>query len=453
MLTVIAPLLAGAGRKQTLPGGFFLKGDTKVKLAALCLVPFIMVLGNSMLIPILPQMKSALRLTQLQTSLVITAFSIPAGIAIALAGFLSDRFGRKPVIVPSLIIYGLGGLVAGLAAVALKSPYWLILIGRVIQGIGAAGTAYVAMALAGDIFTSSERSTALGLLESSNGFGKVVSPILGSLVALITWYSPFFFYGVLALPAAAAVGFVVKEPSRKEKAKGAGQYFSALAAIFKVKTASLLASLLAGAVVLFLLFGILFFFSEILEKEYNIDGLLKGVIIAGPVLVMSVTSYLTGKGLQKLKNYMKAAVVVGLAIEAVSLAVPGFFRGNIAFFAAIGFLGLGSGFALPALNTLITSSTSIEQRGMVTSAYGAVRFFGVAIGPPVFGILMGLGNRVLFFSGAGLAALASAVAFFLINQQLMLKPTGGGGGGTRVHWTSAAPERVPATSQRSPTIR
>lgn len=422
MLMRIAP-------KQPLPGGFLLKGDTKVKLAALCTVPFIMVLGNSMLIPILPQMESALRLTKLHTSLVITAFSIPAGIAIALAGFLSDRFGRKVVIAPSLLIYGLGGLIAGLAAVALKSPYWLILVGRVIQGIGAAGTAPVAMALAGDIFTSAERSTALGLLESSNGFGKVVSPILGSLVGLITWYTPFFFYGVLALPAAAAVWFVVKEPAKKLKAKKGGEYFSDLAAVFKAKMASLLASFLAGAVVLFLLFGVLFFFSETLEKQYNIDGLLKGVIIAGPVLVMSVTSYLTGRGLQKRKTYTKAAVVVGLAIEALSLAVPGFFRSNAAFFSAIGFLGLGSGFALPALNTLITSCADMQQRGMVTSAYGAVRFFGVAIGPPVFGLLMGMGNRTMFFSATALAALASLVAFFLISQKLMLEPSGGGGDG------------------------
>lgn len=59
-------------------------------LAALSTVPLIMVLGNSMLIPILPKMKSVMDITQFQTSLVITLFSIPAGLTIPIAGFLAE---------------------------------------------------------------------------------------------------------------------------------------------------------------------------------------------------------------------------------------------------------------------------------------------------------------------------------------------------------------------------
>jgi len=106
-------------------------------LAALSGVPFIMVLGNSMLIPVLPAMKKALALNDFQLSMMITLFSVPAGLIIPLAGFLSDRYGRKVVIAPSLILYGLGGIVAGLAALFMdKGAYPVILGGRVLQGIG-----------------------------------------------------------------------------------------------------------------------------------------------------------------------------------------------------------------------------------------------------------------------------------------------------------------------------
>ncbi|MCL5677183.1 MAG: MFS transporter, partial [Firmicutes bacterium] len=258
-----------------------MKGSTMVKFSALMSVPFIMVLGNSMLIPVLPEMKAAMHLTQLQNSLIISAFSVPAGIAIALAGFLSDRFSRKVVIVPSLLVYGAGGLVAGLGALFLQeSAYGIVLTGRVIQGLGAAGTAFVALALAGDIFTSSERSKALGLMEASNGLGKVLSPILGSLLGLIAWYAPFFLFVLLCVPAAAAVWFMVKEPKRQAATLSASQYYGKVLSIFKQKTGSLLASFFAGTMVLFLLFGVLFYFTEILEKEYKIEGLPKGFIIA-----------------------------------------------------------------------------------------------------------------------------------------------------------------------------
>ena len=164
-------------------------------LAALSGVPFIMVLGNSMIIPVLTEIKNALNLSGFETSLIITLFSVPAGIIIPLAGFLSDRFGRKIVIAPSLIIYGLGGIIAGLGPLFLAgSAYPVMLGGRVLQGIGAAGTAPIAMALCGDLFTGKERSKSLGIIEAANGFGKVVSPILGALIGLIAWYATFLFF-------------------------------------------------------------------------------------------------------------------------------------------------------------------------------------------------------------------------------------------------------------------
>ncbi len=61
-------------------------------------IPLIMTLGNSMLIPILPEMKSALKITQFQVSLTITVFSIAAAIMIPILGYLSDRISRKKLL-------------------------------------------------------------------------------------------------------------------------------------------------------------------------------------------------------------------------------------------------------------------------------------------------------------------------------------------------------------------
>lgn len=398
-----------------------MKPKTALRFAALATVPFIMVLGNSMLIPVLPTIKSVLGLTQTQVGLLITAFSVPAGIAIAFAGFLSDRLGRKAVIAPALIIYGIGGLLAGAAALFLAKPYLGILGGRVIQGIGAAGTAPVAMALAGDIFQSKERSKALGLLEASNGLGKVVSPVFGALAALITWFTPFFAYAILAFPAAVMIWFLVKEPEADRKGTSIKQYLGKLGRIFENKGVSLGAAFFAGSVVLFTLFGVLFFLSDLLEKRFGIDGLPKGGLLAIPVLAMATTSYLSGAALQKRNNLMKAAVVAGLVLGAAAMAVvPFFFSKTVVFFLAIILVGVGNGLVLPALNTLITSSAALTERGMVTSAYGAVRFFGVAGGPPVFGALMGSGPFLLFLASAGLIAAAAIVAFLFIDDKRLL---------------------------------
>ena len=81
-------------------------------IAAIGSIPLILVLGNSMLIPILPKMKSELGITQFQTSLLISVFSISAAIMIPILGYLSDRFSRKAIVIPALILYGSGGSIS-----------------------------------------------------------------------------------------------------------------------------------------------------------------------------------------------------------------------------------------------------------------------------------------------------------------------------------------------------
>src|SRR5699024_8288384 len=121
-------------------------------------------------------------------------------------GYLSDRFSRKIIILPSLILYGLGGLLAGVAAASFSHSYVWILIGRTLQGVGAAGTAPIAMALTGDLFKGGEQSRVLGIFEASNGLGKVLSPILGSLLGLMVWYAVFFAFPAVCLIAILLVG-------------------------------------------------------------------------------------------------------------------------------------------------------------------------------------------------------------------------------------------------------
>jgi len=390
-----------------------LKGKSLLVLAALGTVPFIMVLGNSMLIPVLPQMQKELGISQFQASLVISLFSIPAGIVIPFAGFLSDRIGRKKVIAPALIIYGIGGIIAGIAALLMKNAYWLIISGRILQGIGAAGTAPVAMALAGDLFTGKERSKALGYIEASNGMGKVVSPVLGSLIGLIAWFATFFMFPVLTVPAALAVWLLIKEPSTQRQVQGIGQYLSSVKNIFANKAAYLLTAFLTGSLALMLLFGILFFLSDYLETSLKLFGAKKGLVLAIPVLFMSTTSLATGAVIKKKVPLMKKMVIGGLGLITLSLALLPFFRSPWANVAIMAVTGIGVGSILPCLNTMITSSASITQRGMITSLYGGVRFFGVAAGPPLFGVLDNFDGRFVMFWSSAAAALITGVLAIL----------------------------------------
>ena len=399
---------------------FYMKKGTQLKFAVLCLVPFIMVLGNSMLIPVLPSIKSALNISQLRVGLLITAFSIPAGIVIPFAGVLSDHVGRVIIMVPALIIYGLGGLIAGIAAVTLENPYPLILAGRIIQGIGAGGTYQLAMALTGDIFKSSERAKALGFLEAANGLGKVISPLAGAAAGLISWYAPFFIYGILAIPAGIAIRFVVSESKENLKKQSYLEYRISLQEIIQKKAMPLISCFLAGMVALFVLFGTLSFYSDLLEVTFKIKGFLKGIIIAGPVLAMAVLSFSLGIFLEKRNRYMKTLIVTGLAVILIGQVLFAVFPFFWPLFAAVTLVGAGVGGVLPPVNTLITSSASTKRRGIITCLYGTVRFFGVAIGPPLYGFIEKIGREIPLALSSGIVAIAIIFGILFINERVIM---------------------------------
>jgi len=400
------------------------KSGFKLWFAVLNAVPFIMVLGNSMLIPILPTIKSAMNLTLFQVGLIITAFSIPAGLTIPFAGFASDHLGRKTIMTPALIIYGLGGLISGISSILLAQPYHMVLVGRIIQGIGAGGTYQLAMALTGDLIQTKERTKALGILEASNGLGKVVSPIAGAALGLIAWFVPFFAYGILAIPTALAVWFLVDEPPLKNKGRQSlTQYWGQLKNIFKDKGLSLIASFLSGMTALFILFGVLSWLSDLLEKEYGIEGFSSGLLIAIPVGTMALTSYLSGSFFQQVKaKFLKIGITAGLSFITLALVVISFASSIYILFAALVFLGFGVGMVLPAINTLITSAASTGERGIITCLYGSLRFFGVAGGPPIFGLITTMGKLPFFSAVTAAAAAAAVLSFLFIRTEKMLPP-------------------------------
>src|SRR5690625_5172179 len=229
-------------------------------IISLASVPLIMTLGNSMLIPILPLMEKKLEISKLQSSYIITFYSIVAILFIPIAGYLSDRYGRKKVIVPALIITGIGGLIAGIASWKMDNAFAMVLVGRILQGIGASGAMPVVLPLVGDMFQrDKEASATLGIIETSNTVGKVLSPILGSALTLIVWFMPFFSIPIFCLVSVLLIIFLIKNKQENEEEPLEFQvYWQQIKDVFKAHKRWLIAIFIIGAILMFILFGFLF---------------------------------------------------------------------------------------------------------------------------------------------------------------------------------------------------
>ncbi|ANE48122.1 MFS transporter [Paenibacillus swuensis] len=395
-----------------------MEADKKWDLASVASIPLIMTLGNSMLIPVLPAIRTRLGITSLQVSLLITVYSAVAILLIPIAGYLSDRYGRKAVIIPSLIAAGLGGLVSGLASWWIDEPYAMILAGRVLQGIGAAGAAPIVLPLIGDLFKrEKDVSQGLGIVETSNTLGKVLSPILGSFLASFLWYLPFLFIPVFCVISILMVLFLVKSPEKEPgKPVKLKSFLASVRYIFTEKGRWLYAIFAIGGICMFVIFGTLFYLSDELEAVYGIKGVLKGVVLAIPLAALCVSSFFTGRKIGQNKILMKWLTFIGTAVLTGAVFACGFLVHSVPWIIALLCIsGLGMGLVLPSLDAFITEGIDKKQRGTITSLYSSMRFIGVAIGPPAVSILLNVSKHAMFYTVSGACLFAAIIAMFAIH--------------------------------------
>ena len=382
------------------------------ELRGLLLVPFLWAFSNSMLIPVLPLIRQEIGISNVQAGLIITALSIPTGLLLPFTGLLSDRLGRHRVMIPGIILYGLGGLLAGLAGKYLQEPYTAIILSRGIQGLGASATTLVAMARISDLTSGPSRISAQGNLEAANSTGKLISPIVGSLASLAAWYAPFFVFPVLSLVTAIYLARLKVSPGSPSSGT-LNQYMSRLAHAFRVNGLTVAITLLAGFTAILTWFGSLFLFSLVLDSTFGVTGTARGIATAIPVLVVIAASIFTVRRFPSVQPGLIAVWGFGVILSAAvgTAFSPDLFlvRGGILL------LGAGLGITLPALDTIITSSVAASERGVTTALYGTVRSFGSALGPPAFALMAGPGDSALLVVNSLLviAAFASLLLFLV----------------------------------------
>ena len=386
----------------------------KLDLFALSSIPLVMTLGNSMLIPVLPQLEKELHISGFQSSLIITVYSIIAILCIPVAGFLSDRFGRKNILIPSLLIAGIGGLICGFASIYGSNAFLFVIVGRVVQGIGAAGAFPVVIPTVGDLYEEDDDITkGLGLIETSNTFGKVLSPILGALLAAWIWFIPFFSIPIFSALSIILIMVFVKVPPKKgEETKQTIKEFVHEVKIVLIKEMKWIFGIfIIGIISMFTLFGFLYYLSTRLERGYAIDGVMKGLYLAIPLLFLCLTSYITGKLIGKSKDKMKWVIVFGSLLSSVAFIPLLFTEGKWIIIGAFSLAGIGMGAALPCLDALITEGIEKEHRGTITSIYSSMRFTGVALGPPIVALIEPMTTFIIFII---LSILSSLVGMFFI---------------------------------------
>jgi len=166
-------------------------------LTALFIGVFMSALDTAVIAPAIPALRAAFGVDNRQISLVTVIFILGSMPSTALMANLGDRHGRRAVYLGCTAAFALGSLL-----IALSTSFWMILVGRAIQGIGAGGLMPTASAIIGDAFAPQQRGRVLGLVGATYGMAFVVGPPLAALLMVVaSWHWIF----LLNLPIAAVV--------------------------------------------------------------------------------------------------------------------------------------------------------------------------------------------------------------------------------------------------------
>jgi MFS transporter, ACDE family, multidrug resistance protein len=238
------------------------------------------VLGVSSITPALPEIRDVFGVTSAQVGLLITIFTLPGIALIPVLGVLSDRRGRRKILIPALFLFGIAG---GLCAFA--RSFELLLSLRLLQGMGAAALGTLNVTVIGDIFTGHERSAALGYNASVLSIGTASYPAIGGALATLGWFYPFAL-AFLAVPVGLLVLFSLHnpEPHNDQRLR---EYFGDV--FSRLSDREVLGLLGVSLLTFIILFGPqLTFLPILMDERFGAPSYLRGAVLSGASLTTAL---------------------------------------------------------------------------------------------------------------------------------------------------------------------
>jgi DHA1 family multidrug resistance protein-like MFS transporter len=174
---------------------------SKRNLYILTFVLFVVMLGYGIIIPILPFYIEEMGAGGTELGLLVASYAVMRLICGPIWGSLSDRVGRKPV-----LLIGITGYAVTMVWFGLATQLWMLFAARILSGILSSATAPTTMAYIGDSTPENERGGGMGLLGAAGGIGTIFGPVAGGFLATESLSTPFFIaagFSVLSLLLAA----------------------------------------------------------------------------------------------------------------------------------------------------------------------------------------------------------------------------------------------------------
>ena len=348
-------------------------------LSLIFLTVFIDLVGFGIVIPVLPLYAKHFGATELANGWLVGIYSAMQFLAGPMLGKLSDRVGRRPVLLVSLLGTAVGFFIMGAA----RTLAWLF-IARIIDGISG-GNISTAQAYIADVTRPEERSRAMGLIGAAFGIGFVLGPALGGLLANFSIGAPFYFAGALAAVNTVLVyGWLPESLAHEHRASA--------------EEAAPVTDVLRRGWHLPVLMGSYFFaitgfsilttdFALFTSERFGYDARHNGYLFT---FVGLIGALMQGGVLRPiLKRYREREVAVaGCLLLAVGLAALPMSGGLSSLLLCMGVVSTGNSLITPTLNGLASQNADRRWQGRVIGLMQSAGSLGRWVGPFLAGWLL-----------------------------------------------------------------
>ncbi|CAB4806736.1 MAG: MFS transporter [Actinobacteria bacterium] len=355
--------------------------------------------GFGIVVPILGRYAERFGASGLEVGLLFASFSLAQLVFAPLLGRLSDRIGRKPVIMISLLGTAVGSFVTGAAG-----ALWVLFLGRILDGASGASVA-VAQGAVTDLAPPSERPRLLGLLGAAFGVGFVVGPALGGLASLGGEHIPFFVAGTVALINAIVAWRRLPE-TRPAEVRQAAREAAKNDTEAKVRLWGLA---VAGFTAIVAFSGFEATFSLLAGDRFRLtEGGVAAIFVGVGVVLVGVQGGLIRPINAKLGT--QRSLQVGLVLNSAGLIVLSAAKNWPLLIVALALLTVGQGLVTPNLSSLVSGRVPDHRRGEALGFQQGVNAIGRVAGPALAGVLydhVSIGSPYLV--GGALCGVALAV--------------------------------------------
>ncbi len=333
-------------------------------------------IGFGIVIPVLPFYADALGASATQLGFLFTAYAGAQFLAAPLWGRLSDRVGRRPVLLLTIAGTSLGLLWVGLASSLLG-----LFLGRLVGG-GFAANIGVASAYLSDVTDEDERTRWMGALGACFGVGFVLGPAIGGLLSVYGYAVPLLFAAGLAAVNLVYAALVLREAPR---------HASSAAPAPRSRAAALRDPAVLRICLLYLAFSVAVaqletIFPYFMKDRFGYDAQQVAWILVGIAVVMGG---IQGGGMKALSRRFREPVLVGAGslLAAVSMGlVPSMATVAILLVPLAG-AAIGRAVAQPSLMSMASMTAAPEGRGAVMGAFQSSASLGRVVGPLLAGML------------------------------------------------------------------